>query len=1093
MNTGTVIMRALRPMTFVVLGLGSLCAQGIDSTLVGTVTDPSGSSVAGAIVTATRGETGIEYQATTDRAGQYRVDHLPIGIYSVQAVAPNFSPNTTTNVALQLNRTASVDFSLQLATQATSLQVVAAPAPLDSASSQLQTTFDTRLLINAPAATTGSGFVNLSLLAAGVASSGGLGQGTGPSVAGQRPTGNRFFVEGADNNSYFVTGPLGSVVVSNEAIAEFSLLQNHFNSEYGGATGGIFNTVLKSGGNRVHGSLYEYFKNRNLMALDALYARQGATQPPRYDDNRLGATIGGPILKDKLFYFGSFEYNPIGYAVAPGPVVSAPTAEGFQALANLPGISRTNFDVLRQQTPAAARQNSTVSVLNTRIPVGPLSIVAPVYYNNYRAAGSADWNVSHRDQVRGRYIYGRSMGIDPSGVTLPQFFADIPNNTHLISLSEYHSFSPAMQNELRLAYTRNDNRRTAGNPVFPGLDTFPAIAFEDLGLQLGASPNVPNGQIQGSLQLTDNITRTMGRHTVKAGYDFRDIILATSFVSNPRGFYRYRTLDQYLRDLTPNSSGTRFLGTTGPLVNGMPGGFLQNAAYVQDDFRIRSNLTLNLGVRYEFVTVPVMSRAQQFSSIADVPGVITFREPQPRKTDWSPRLGFAYSPGRSGVWAIRGGFSRSFDMPYANLAANTAPLFYGTSVGVNINSNTPGFLAGGGLNGASNALSTPAAARAATSGYTPDQMRPYALNYTLSVQRLLGKDYTIEARYIGSRGVHLLVQQQMNRVSPVTASRNIPTFLTKPAPSELAALTLTPSALQAAPSNMWAVYGFTNSASITALEPRGNSQYHGLALQITKRYSQNFSYLAAYTWSHLMDDSTATANTTLLTPRRPQDFQNLRGEWADSILDRRHRFTIAPVIDITPFSRRGWALKNLAGNWSLTPVYTFESPQYATVQSGIDSNFNNDSATDRAIVNPNGAPNVGSGVTGYDRNGNISTSSNAIVAYVANNPNARYIVAGAGAFANGGRNTFPLGRINNIDISVRKAFSLSETKQLEFGAQFFNLLNHPQFVPGFTNDAALAKNSDRRFLIPNNPLFGQYQQVFSSNSRFIQLVARLVF
>src|SRR4029079_18970855 len=137
--------------------------------------------------------------------------------------------------------------------------------------------------------------------------------------------------------------------------------------------------------------------------------------------------------------------------------------------------------------------------------------------------------------------------------------------------------------------------------------------FLDLGLQLGANPNFPNGQIQGSLQVSDTLTRTFSRRTIKAGYDFRDIILTTSFVSNPRGFYRYRGLDQYLRDLTPNFSGSRFLGTTGSVVNGMPGGFLQNAACVQDDFRIRSNLTLNLGVRYEFVTVPVLSRAQQYS------------------------------------------------------------------------------------------------------------------------------------------------------------------------------------------------------------------------------------------------------------------------------------------------------------------------------------------------------------------------------------------------------------------------------------------------------------------------------------------------
>src|SRR6185369_6052184 len=167
--------------------------------------------------------------------------------------------------------------------------------------------------------------------------------------------------------------------------------------------------------------------------------------------------------------------------------------------------------------------------------------------------------------------------------------------------------------------------------------------------------------------------------------------------------------------------------------------------------------------------------------------------------------------------------------------------------------------------------------------------------------------------------------------------------------------------------------------------------------------------------------STANINFTALTPRRPQNFGNLSSEWASSILDRRHRLTISPIFDVRPFSRRGWALKNLVGNWNLAFTYTYESPEYGTVQSGVDSNLNGDSQTDRAIVNPNGIAGTGSGVTGYDRNGStVAASSPNIVAYVANNPNARYIVAGLGAFANGGRNTMRLAPVNNIDASVRK-------------------------------------------------------------------------
>ncbi len=204
--------------------------------------------------------------------------------------------------------------------------------------------------------------------------------------------------------------------------------------------------------------------------------------------------------------------------------------------------------------------------------------------------------------------------------------------------------------------------------------------------------------------------------------------------------------------------------------------------------------------------------------------------------------------------------------------------------------------------------------------------------------------------------------------------------------------------------------------------------------------------------------------------------------------------TISPIFDFKPFSHRGWVLKNVVGNWNFAFTYTYQSPEYATVQSNVDANLNNDSAADRTIINPNGGAGTGSGVTGYDRNGNaVAASSGNIVAYVANNSSARYIVAGLGAYANGGRNTMPLAPINNIDASLRKVFSVTERDRLEIGAQFYNLLNHPQFVGGYTDDIALSKSLSRNFLLPNDPTFGQYQKYFPSNSRYIQLLARFTF
>jgi hypothetical protein len=435
-----------------------MMAQVTDSSVVGTVTDSSGATIPRSEIKAFSRTTGVEYAVSADGSGQYRIDHLPAGAYDVTASATDFAPQTIANVTLQLNHTGTVNFELRVAAQATSVQVLNSAPPLDVATSQLQSTFESRAFIDVPLAS-GSGYLNLSLLAPGVASPGGVGLGFGPSVGGQRATNNRFYVDGVDLTSYFVPGPL--LYISNEALSEFTVLQNHFSSEFGGASGGIFNAIVKSGGSQVHGSVYEYFQNRNLKALDAATTRQlQAAKAPlavqRYDNNRLGATIGGPILKNKLFYFGNFEYSPTGNSSPGATAVSAPTAAGYQMLDGLSGISKTNLQVLEKYVAPAQSASGFVRVRNANIPVGAIPIIAPNYQNVYAGMGSVDWNISDRDQLRGRYIDFRSSGIYTQSA-LPAFFVTAPSNSHLISLSEFHTFSAATQNELRIGYSRNDH------------------------------------------------------------------------------------------------------------------------------------------------------------------------------------------------------------------------------------------------------------------------------------------------------------------------------------------------------------------------------------------------------------------------------------------------------------------------------------------------------------------------------------------------------------------------------------------------------------------------------------------------------------
>jgi hypothetical protein len=393
-----------------------------------------------------------------------------------------------------------------------------------------------------------------------------------------------------------------------------------------------------------------------------------------------------------------------------------------------------------------------------------------------------------------------------------------------------------MENELRVSYSRNN--QNIGPELHSPAWTPSEHRIDDLQLQIGPDPNTPTGSIENLSQLQENLTKTWGRHTIKAGFNISDIILSGFFVQRARGDYDYATLEEFLLDKQPSGgslsgvSGERSVGTA----NGVPFGYLQMAAYVNDDFRVRPNLTLNLGLRYEYVTVPVGSRAQQLSSIADVPGVINFASPKSDRNNWAPRLGFAYTPGRNAIWSIRGGVSMSYNNTYINLAQNSSPAYYQTTVDVNSNQPVSNFLANGGLLGTAPAAANQADARASIASYTFDQHRPYALNGTIGVQHLIGRDYTIEARYVYTKGVHLYNQTRLNIVSPVTATRNLPTYLTAPSASQLAGNTLTLGDLQNTvvpggtpdlPYNNLAAYGFEQA--LVGYHPWGNSRYNGLS------------------------------------------------------------------------------------------------------------------------------------------------------------------------------------------------------------------------------------------------------------------------
>jgi hypothetical protein len=632
----------------------------------------------------------------------------------------------------------------------------------------------------------------------------------------------------------------------------------------------------------------------------------------------------------------------------------------------------------------------------------------------------------------------------------------------------------------------------------------------DLGVDIGPPGNNPQTGIENSYQVVDNLTYTMGNHSLKFGGDFRQIISPQTFTQRGRGDYQYSAAQYYFYDQRPDFTAQRSVGDA--VYYGTQKIFY---AFAQDDWRIRPNLTLNLGVNYSYQEPPKGTQLQALNAIASVPGLLEFHAPKAQKRNFSPKVGFAWSPnysegmlgrlfGASGKSSIRGGFSMGYDYIFDNLYILSLPPQAQQTVDNTVDFGTffysPGYLAAGGIpNVLVPTAGSAADARANTGAWVPDQEVPYSLTWTGSFQRQFGTNWSTEFRYLGTRGIHLLTQNRINRAAKVgNGLSGLPTFLTAPSQATLDALSLSLADINARSSYVPKFFnaGF-NNASVVGFLSNGNSTYHGFSAQLIRRVSGGLQMTAAYTWSHLIDDTTAEVFSTVLSPRRVQDFQNLKAERADSALDRRHRFVTSVIYELPFFKSDTGMTRTLLGGWQFAGTYTAESGEKATVLSGFDSNGNGDAAPDRAIRNPAGVSGTGSSVTTLLRSCAAPcglTTAQRTVGYLAVNPNAEYIRAGAGAIANSARNTLQLPGINNVDFSIFKNFRLGETTKFQLRADLFNALNHPQYIPGSPNDVQpIGTTGVGQVNTVNSLQFNKPDEVFSSNPRVIQLALRFDF
>ncbi|MFN0120983.1 MAG: carboxypeptidase regulatory-like domain-containing protein [Blastocatellia bacterium] len=1071
------------------LGLtGVAVAQATGGRVSGTVTDSAGAAIPGAAVSITSKANGNSLNTATTAAGVYNFPNLPVGSYTIKIMADGFTPSAL-DVVVTLNQQSIADMALQAGQVSGEVTVTAtADAALQTGSSQTGRSYVETQIRDLPIF--GNQY-NLALLSPNVTATSTGVVGAGGTVGGARPRGNSFSIDGVNNDDPSVTGP--STKLIQDAVQEFTVLNNNFNAEFGSAAGGVFNTITRGGTNQMHGSLFGYFQNEGLNASPVGAARQ------YFRNNRLGGTIGGPLIQNKLFYFGAYQYERNKQNAATSSYL-APTDAGLSQIAGLNGASQHVIGLLRSNLSLAPAATTTRTVLGTAgVPFGLVSLAVPGGAREHLFQTNIDHLPNERNQFRYRFSFERRRAEQPGGGGA-QFNNLQSYDSRLFSATWVRTIGSTMVNDARVAYRRITENYPLKNI---GQAAFPNLIVTDLNLNLGPNQVLPQGSpINGSYQFSDGLSWMHGAHTFKFGAETRRQIYTQRFLAFSRGTYDYTSFDQLLRDQSPGgTSSFRGVGSDGFTGNQYKFGF-----YGQDDWKVRQGLTLNLGVRYEYSTLPRDLATQALNGLASVPGVLEFNKPRTDKNNFAPRVGFAWAPnfsngigrlmfGQNGQGALRGNFGYSYYDHFYNLTLTSLPPQFQQTLTPALANTSFGldparpFLQNGGIPNRLIALTDAASARAATNAFIPDQIAPYAMSWTMSWQRELDPGTTLEIRYLGTRGRNLPVQSRLNAPAVINSALAIPTYLSQPGATELAALP-TLGQLRTTPGvNVRRLSSFGFGGNLTSYQFAGTSQYDAVSFSVSRRLSRGLTYSYAYTWSTTIDDSTVELGSSTVNPRRAQDFYNLRADRGRSAMDTPHRFAGSFSYELPPVYRLdNSVMRSLLNGWNIHGIFQSQSGQPITVQSGRDSNLNGDSVGDRTIYNAAGNPFGASNIVALNAAGNqVAIGNAATVAYLATNPGARYIVAGPGARATAGRNTLRTNGFSRTDMNFMKSFRLGERGQnFQFGAEIQNLFNqHSRTLSGV---GALTT----AFATAGNTFFNDYN-IGNYPGRIVQMRAKIVF
>jgi len=1013
--------RRLYRSSFLLVALGRLAlSQVTGGTISGVVTDPSGRPVPGVSIAVTRVATRELRTLSTDTAGFYVAPNLPPADYEITASRTQFASRTT-HVTLAVSVELELNFALQLGTVNQSIDAEE-PNGVDHVSATLGEVVNQRAVQELPL--NGRSWTDLAELNPGVApveaivsyttgpNRANRGYGAQIAVSGGRPQQNNYLLDGISINDYSNGGP-GSVLGGNlgvDAIQEFSILSGNYPAMYGKASGGVISGITRSGTNEFHGAAYEFIRN---SALDARNFFDGHS-PPAFRRNQFGADAGGPIRRERTFFFGNYE--GIRQSTGVTDVVTVPSAA-----ARAGDLSTGKVTVSPAVQPYFAFYPLPNAGLLGAGDTGVFKFTAQQPTNEDFANARVDHRLSKHDDLFGSYRIDNAEFSTPD--TLATQLLDSNTRAQTASITESHVFGPAALNSLRFGISRDVAiANLSANALIP------AAADTSLGVlpgQYAPGITVPgltafSGGLGGagtyffhytSLQLYDDFFFTAGRHSIKFGgalERMRNNILARS---EPDGQFTFNSLAGFLTD----SPATFNIGLASSLT---PRGLRQTlaAGYVQDDWRVASRLSVNLGLRYEMVTVPteVQGKLSVLRAITDAQphlGNPYFANPTLR--NFEPRVGLAWDPFGTGKTSVRAGFGIYDELPltyqFELLSTLVAPFYINRTV----SSLPPGSFPSG-------AVSLLKPASLAQAYIEPNPHRNYVLQWNVSVERALSRDTTAAITYVGNHGVHDPFRtDDVNLVLPTQTAQGFEW------PTPIGSGTvLNP-----------------NAGQIRALFWEGSSIYHALQLQLRRRMSHGLQLEGAFTWSKSIDDGSSTlVGNAFSNSYNGPPFFDLKLDRGVSDFNIPRLAVISGIWEIPAGNvsaglagafLRGWQLGGILRASDGIPFTPLIAGDALGEKSAATEDFPN-----RVV-----APGCGAAVNAGNPNHYINTSC-----FTFPTP--------ANLLGDSGRNILEGPGLVNLDISAAKAIyfpGLPETLHAQFRAEFFNALNRANFLPPLDN------------------------------------------